>query len=347
VPNQATRTASIPTGTLGNPGGPSHTVVAVQFVLAGIVWGSSFLFMKVALEGISPGQVAWSRLLLGGLTLGLFVALRRDRLPRSLRIWGHMTVLAVSFCVVPFLLFSWAQQHVASGLASIYNATTPIMTADRACLLFRVERLKREQLAGILPGIYAFVVIIAPWQGLDLSQGLVAQFAILGATACYGFSFAYMRRFVSNTGMSALDFSFLNIGIAAAIMLVLTPVVALAPVALNPWIVGSVLLLGCLGTGAAYIWNQNTVRAWGPTRASTVTYITPVVGVALGALILGERLSWNEPVGALVVFLGILLAQDRLRLSHRRNDEGADAASAPAPPVAVVSPAAARPAGRA
>ena len=289
----------------------------VQFVLTGIIWGSSFLFMKVALEGISPAQVAWSRLLLGALTLGLFVALRRDPLPRSLRLWGHMTVLAVSFCVVPFLLFSWAQQHVTSGLASIYNATTPIMTAVMAGLLFRVERLKLVQIAGILVGILGVMVIIAPWQGLDFNQSLIAQFAILGATACYGFSLAYMRKFVSHSGMSALVFSFLNIGIAAAIMLVLTPVIALTPVALDPWIIGSVVLLGCLGTGVAYIWNQNALRAWGPTRASTVTYITPVVGVALGIAVLGEHVSWNEPVGAIVVFLGILLAQDRLRLRRR------------------------------
>lgn len=291
--------------------------IAVQFVLTGIIWGSSFLFMKVALEGLSPAQVAWSRLILGALTLGLFVALRRDTLPRSIAIWGHMTVLAVSFCVVPFLLFSWAQQYVTSGLASIYNATTPIMTALMAGLLFRVERLKLVQIAGILVGILGVMVIIAPWQGLDLNQSLIAQFAILGATACYGFSLAYMRRFVANSGMSALVFSFLNIGIAAAIMAALTPAIALTPVALDPWIIGSVLLLGCLGTGVAYIWNQNTLRAWGPTRASTVTYITPVVGVALGILVLGEHISWNEPVGAIVVFLGILLAQDRLRLRRR------------------------------
>ncbi|MDY0909205.1 DMT family transporter [Microbacterium sp. CFBP9034] len=305
--------------------------IAVQFTLAGVVWGSSFLFMKVALEGISPAQVAWSRLVLGALALGLFVLLRREALPRQLRIWGHMTVLAVSFCVVPFLLFSWAQQHVTSGLASIYNATTPIMTAIMAALLFRVEKLKGLQMAGIGLGIVGVVVIIAPWAGLDLSQSLIAQLAILGATACYGFSLAYMRKFVSNTGMSALMFSFLNIGIGAAIMVLLTPVLVLTPVRLDPWIVVSVVLLGCLGTGVAYIWNQNTVRAWGPTRASTVTYITPLVGVLLGTLILGERLSWNEPVGAVIVFLGILLAQDRLR-RRRRNDEGADAAASTPPP---------------
>lgn len=274
--------------------------------------------MKVALTGISPAQVAWSRLILGGLTLGLFVALRRDPLPRRPKVWLHMTVLAISFCVVPFLLFSWAQQHVTSGLASIYNATTPIMTAVMAWLVFRVEKLKPAQITGIIVGILGVMVIIAPWQGLDLSQSLVAQFAILGATACYGFSLAYMRRFVSQTGMSALVFSFLNIGLAAAIMAVLTPVLVLQPVTLDPWVVGSVVLLGCLGTGVAYIWNQNTLRAWGPTRASTVTYITPIVGVILGIVILQEHISWNEPVGALIVFAGILLAQDRLRALTRR-----------------------------
>lgn len=292
--------------------------IALQFLLTGVIWGSSFLFMKVALEGLSPGQVAWSRLILGAGTLGFFVVLSREALPRRLRVWAHMTVLAVSFCVVPFLLFSWAQQHVTSGLASIYNATTPIMTAVMAGLLLRVEKLKSVQIAGVVVGILGVIVIIAPWRGLDLSQSLLAQFAILGATACYGFSLAYMRRFVSDSGMSALMFSFLNIGLAAVIMALLTPVIALSPVRLDPWIVLSVVLLGCLGTGVAYIWNQNTLRAWGPTRASTVTYITPVVGVALGILLLGEGLSWNEPVGALVVFLGILLAQDRLRGRSRR-----------------------------
>lgn len=299
----------------GPPRGASITVsVTVQFLLCGIVWGSSFLFMKVALEGLAPAQVAWSRLVLGALTLGVFVVARRERLPRSILVWGHMLVLGVSFCVAPFLLFAWAQQHVTSGLGSIYNATTPIMTAIMAGLVFRVEKLRPVQMVGILVGILGVMVIIAPWQGLDLAQSVPAQLAMLGATACYGFSLAYMRRFVSNTGMSALVFSFLNIGLGAVVMIVLTPVIALGPVAFSPTVVAAVIALGCLGTGVAYIWNQNALRAWGPTRASTVTYLTPIVGVALGMIVLGESLSWNEPVGALVVFAGILLAQDRLRL---------------------------------
>ncbi|MFE6995110.1 DMT family transporter [Microbacterium sp. NPDC057659] len=291
--------------------------IVIQFILTGIVWGSSFLFMKVALGGISPAQVAWSRLLLGALALGLFVVLRRYRLPRTRRVWMHLTVVAVTFCVVPFLIFAWAQQHVSSGLSSIYNATTPIMTAIMAWAVMRVERLRPGQIVGILVGIAGVMVIIAPWSGLDASQSIGAQLAILGATACYGFSFAYMRRFLSDSGVSALVFSFLNIGLAAAIMLLLTPVLVLTPVRLDVGIVVAVVLLGFLGTGLAYVWNQNVLRAWGPTRASTVTYITPVVGVTLGVLVLHEQVSWNEPVGALIVFAGILLAQNRLRLGRR------------------------------
>jgi drug/metabolite transporter (DMT)-like permease len=292
---------------------PTARWVSVQFVLAGIVWGSSFLFMKVSLTGISPAQVAWTRILLGALTLGALVLLRREHLSRSLRVWGHLTVLGLTFCVIPFLLFSWAQQHVTSGVASIFNATTPIMTAIMAWLVFRVERLNTLQVLGIGVGIVGAVVIIAPWEGIAFDGSLVAELAILGATASYGFSLAYMRRFASNTGMSALAFTFGYIAMAGVVMALLTPFLVLTPVRLDASIVASLLMLGCLGTGIAYVWSQNTVRAWGPTRASTVTYITPVVGVALGILVLGETITWNEPVGALIIFLGILLAQDRLR----------------------------------
>ena len=292
---------------------PSQTSVAVQFALTGIVWGSSFLFMKVALTGLAPGQVAWGRLVLGALTLGAFMLLRRESLPRRPIIWFHLAVVGIVFCVLPFLLFSWAQQHVTSGLASIYNATTPIMTAVMAWAVFRVESLKPVQITGIVLGIFGVLVIVGPWQGLDLDQSLVAQFAILGATACYGIGLAYMRRFLANSGLSPLSFAFTYIALAATVMLVLTPVVAVGPIEWSPWVIASMLMLGCLGTGVAYIWNQNALRAWGPTRASTVTYITPVVGVVLGMVVLGEPLAWNEPVGALIVFLGILLAQDRLR----------------------------------
>lgn len=291
--------------------------IAVQFTLTGVVWGSSFLFIAIALTGMTPAQVAGGRLLFGAIALGAIVAIRRERLPRSRRVWAHLCVLALTFCVTPFLLFAWAEQHVSSGLASIFNATTPIMTAVMAWAVFRVERLRPGQLVGIAVGIVGVIVIIAPGAVAEAASSTVAQLALLGATACYGFSLAYMRRFLAGTGLSGIAFAFGYIAPAALFMLLLSPFVLVVPMHLTVPVVLSIVTLGVLGTGVAYVWNQNTLSAWGPTRASTVTYITPVVGVVLGVLVLGERISWNEPVGAAVVFVGILLVQQRLRLRRR------------------------------
>jgi drug/metabolite transporter (DMT)-like permease len=297
---------------------PARSVsVALQFVAMGLVWGASFLFMKIALDGVSFYQVAWARLVLGGLTLGIIVLLLRLPLPKEPVVYLHFGVIAVTNCIVPHLAFAWAEQYVSSGLASIYNAVTPIMTAIIATLAFRVEKLNAGQVLGVVVGILGVLVIISPWQHDGFSGDLAGQFACLLAAACYGFSFGYMRRFLTTRPIPGPTFAFLNIGIAGGIMLLLTPVIAWQPVQLTVPIVSSLLALGVLGTGVAYIWNINVLRAWGPTNASTVTYITPVVGVLLGVLVLGERLSFNEPVGAVLVLVGILFTQQRIRLARR------------------------------
>jgi drug/metabolite transporter (DMT)-like permease len=292
--------------------------IALQFVGMGLIWGASFLFMKVALDGVSFYQVAWSRLVLGGLSLGIIVLLMRQRLPRDPIVYAHFLVIAITNCVVPHLAFAWAEQYVSSGLASIYNAVTPITTALMVTLAFRVEKLGRGQVLGVVIGIVGVLVIIGPWRQSGLTGDLAGQLACLLAAVCYGFSFGYVRKFLSHRPIPGPTFAFLNIGVAGAIMLALTPVIAWQPVRLDGWIVTSLLTLGILGTGLAYIWNINVLRAWGPTNASTVTYITPVVGVLLGVLVLGERLSWNEPTGAALVLLGILFTQQRIRLERRR-----------------------------
>jgi drug/metabolite transporter (DMT)-like permease len=306
---------------------PPRLRIALQFLGMGLTWGSSFLFMKVALEGVDFFQVAWARLVLGGATLLIIVLVMRLRFPRERVVWMHFLVIAVTNCIIPHLAFAWAEQYVSSGLASIYNATTPIMTALFATLAFRVEKLTFGQVVGIALGIFGVIVIISPWQYSGLTDGLAGQFACLLAALCYGFSYSYMRRFLSARPIPGPMFAFLNIGVAGAIMLLLTPVIALAPVRLTPWIVASLLALGILGTGLAYIWNINVLRAWGPTAVSTVTYITPVVGVVLGVLILREVFSWNQPVGAVLVLVGILFAQKRIRFGRDKSVAMAQAAS--------------------
>ncbi|WP_020076601.1 DMT family transporter [Cryocola sp. 340MFSha3.1] len=295
--------------------------VALQFVAMGLVWGASFLFMKVALEGVSFGQVAWARLVFGALTLGVIALIMRVRLPREPIVWVHFAVVAVTYCVIPFLLFAWAEQYVSSSLASIYNAVTPITTAILVTAAFRVEKLNRDQVLGVLIGVVGVVVVVGPWAVDALAGSLWGQLACLGAVTCYGFSFGYIRKFISPRAVSATTSAFMNIGLAAVIMILLTPVVAWHPITFSWPVLLSLLALGALGTGVVYIWNMNVLRAWGPTATSGVTYVTPVVGVALGILVLGEHLTWNEPVGAVIVFAGILLTQQRVRLFTRRQAE--------------------------
>ena len=287
----------------------------------GLVWGASFLFMKVALTGVSFGQVAWARLVFGAITLGVIALVMRARLPREPIVWLHFAVVAVTYCVIPFLLFAWAEQYVSSSLASIYNAVTPITTAILATAAFRVEKLNRDQVLGVVIGILGVVVVVGPWAVDALAGSLWGQLTCLGAVTCYGFSFGYIRRFISPRAVSATTSALLNIGIAAVIMILLTPLIAWHPIAFSWPVLLSLLALGALGTGVVYIWNMNVLRAWGPTITSGVTYVTPVVGVALGILVLGEHLTWNEPAGAVIVVAGILLTQQRVRLFTRRQAE--------------------------
>ena len=301
-------------------------LILLQFIGMGLVWGASFMFMKGALAGLSFGQLAWSREILGAVTLGVVMLVMRQRLPRSRVVWLHFVVIALANAVIPHLLFAWAEQYVSSSLGSIYNSLTPIATAIMATLVFHVEKLTGSQVWGVIVGVLGVLVIIGPWQYSALTGSLQGQVACIVAATSYGFAIGYMRKFISPTPLPGITVGFMNVGMSATIMLILTPFLAIGPVKLNPWVVGSVLLLGCLGTGVAYFWSVNVLRAWGPTRQSTVTYVIPVVGVVLGVFVLGDRLSWNEPVGAAIVLLGILLTQGRLR---RRRPTVADVPVSP------------------
>lgn len=295
--------------------------MAVQFVALALVWGASFLFMKVSLEGLSPAQVVLGRLVLGAAALNAIMLLSRRRWPRDPRLWADLAVVAALLCVLPFSLFAWAGQHIPSGLSSIYNATTPIMTMLLVGAVLPGERLGRLATAGVLLGALGVVVLAAPWTYLG-SYGsalpLLAQLACLAATTSYGLAFVVMRLRLGRHGHDTLTLATVQVSIAALAMLGAAPWVAGAPMTLSPAVTMSMLALGGLGTGLAYVWNTAVLRAWGATAASTVTYLTPVVGVALGVLVLSERLRWHEPVGGALVVLGILVSRGLLVRSAAR-----------------------------
>ncbi|MGH3665644.1 MAG: DMT family transporter [Egibacteraceae bacterium] len=281
--------------------------------LLAMIWGSSFLLIKVALGGLSPTQIVLWRLATGAVVLLAIVAGRREPLPRDPRLWAHLAVMGVVANIIPFFLFGWAELRITSGMAGVLNGTTPLFTLLIAAAAVVDEHLSRQRVGGLVLGFAGVVLVAGPWQA-DGTNLLSGQMASLGAAACYGVGFVYSRRFILNRGFRPLALSACQLSIAALLLGLVAPVVARQPVALALPVVASATLLGAAGTGLAYLLAYRLIAEAGPTSASMVTYLIPVVAVVLGIVVLGEPVGWNLFVGTAVVVAGVSLAEGRLRL---------------------------------
>jgi drug/metabolite transporter (DMT)-like permease len=293
----------------------SSTTTTLAYLCLALTWGSSFLLMKVALVEFTPAQVGLGRIIIGAVTLTTLMLVTRRRWPAERWLWGHMAIVSVLLCVVPFLLFAWAETYLPSGIGAILNSTTPIWTAVAMTVIVPGIPLTRGQVAGIALGALGVLLIMGVWQVVTTPEFLTsvpAQVACLGATASYGLAFAWMERFVNRRhAYDAITIASVQLANAAAISLVLAPFIAMTPIVVRPAPTLCLLALGVMGTGVAYVWNTSVIITWGSLAASTVTYVIPLVGVGLGIVVLGERLTWHEPLGALVVLLSVTLVQKR------------------------------------
>jgi drug/metabolite transporter (DMT)-like permease len=284
-----------------------------QYLLLSAIWGTSFLFIKIADRQLSPLQVVLARVALGAATVLVVLLVQRRRLPSGWRTWGHLALLALLSNVVPFALIAYGETHISSVLAGLWNATTPLFTLLFALGMLPEERPTRQRLGGLVLGFAGVVVVLGPWSGLG-GPSLEGSAAVAAASACYGLSFAYLRRYVTvqpDTGVSLVAGQLLC---ATAMIAVVTVLFTSAPAHLGAGPVLSVVALGALGTGIAYVLNYAVVRRAGATIASTVTYVIPLFATVCGVALLEEGLSWNEPLGALIVLLGVALAQGRVRV---------------------------------
>jgi drug/metabolite transporter (DMT)-like permease len=281
-----------------------------RLLVLGLIWGTSFLFIKVALEGLPPLGVALGRSLAGVATMWLLVALRRHPLPPREAL-PHIAVVAIAANVVPFALFSWGELHVSSSVAGVYNATTPLATLLVAIAVLPDERPTPERVAGLLLGVLGVVTVLGPWRGIG-NNTLLGQLACLVASASYGVAFNYVRRYLTPLRLDPVALTAVQLSIATVLLGVMAPFGGGA-VHLTARVVLSVAALGALGTGIAFVLYHGLIRDIGATSASLVTFVVPVVAVALGAGVLGEPLTWNLFVGAVVVVTGVALAEGRLR----------------------------------
>jgi drug/metabolite transporter (DMT)-like permease len=282
------------------------------YLALGLVWGCSFIFIKLGLEFLTPYGVAFVRCALGAITLLIVVKLMKIDLPKEKSTWYKLWIVAMLLNVVPGILFAYAELHVTSVLAGIINATTPLATLIVMLIAFREEKLKAEQVYGLIIGGLGVMVVLGIWQGIGDNQ-LTGVIALLVAVTCYGISFPYSKRNIIPLGLKPEAAATTQLIMAAITLLPFYLYDGISQDNYRPANIFAMLALGILGSGFAYIWNFSIIAAAGSSIASSVTYLTPVVAVFVGWLFLGEVIVWHEPVGALLVILGAAVSQGRFK----------------------------------
>ncbi|MEU6149169.1 DMT family transporter [Actinosynnema sp. NPDC047251] len=272
--------------------------------LLALLWGSVFLWIELALTGLTPVQITVIRCALGTAVLLVLAGFGRQKLPRDQATWGHLVVAALFCNALPFVLFGIGQQTVDSGVAGVLNATTPLWSVLIGLALRTEPRLTPARVGGLVLGFAGVVLIFAPWQRDGLASW--GALALLGAAASYAVAFTYMgRTLVGRAGPMAISAG----QMAAATGLSALGLPLSGPAHPNATALVAVVILGVFGTGFTFVLNYRIIEEEGATSAATVGYLLPVVSVGLGALVLGEPLTPRIVAGMAVVLLGVALTR--------------------------------------
>ncbi|MGW4822042.1 DMT family transporter [Streptomyces sp. NPDC004227] len=282
----------------------------IRFAFLSLVWGFSFLFMKVGTDGFAPFQVTLGRLVFGTAVLAVAMAVKRERLPRGARTWGHLAVAAFFLNALPFSLFAYSELTIPSTLAGICNATSPLWGMALSLVALSEDRPTRLRVAGLGLGFLGVLTVLGAWQGFHgLDAGGTAM-ALL-ASLSYPVGWIYVRRTLAGSTESHLSLTGGQLLLATVQLAIVTPLFTSAPDHLPVMPLLAIAALGALGTGFAMLVQYGLVAEVGPTTAQMVTYFVPVIATAAGVAVLGETLTWSTPVGAVIVLAGAALTQAR------------------------------------
>jgi len=286
----------------------------IMLLILSVVWGGAFFFYKVLDDaGIPPFTIVLGRVGLAALALLPVLLLTGRRLPRSRAAWGAFFLLGALNNLIPFTLIILGEKQIDSGLASVFNATTPVFTALIAQVLLRDEKLTANRIAGIVLGIAGVVLLMGPSSLRGLNPTSLAQLACVGAAVVYGFG-AVAARAVRRLGLDPLV---LSTGQFLASTLVALP---LALALEHPWTLAmpsagtwwALIGIALPGTALAYILYYRIIATAGATNAASVTFLVPVSALLLGTLALGERIAPTTIAGMLVIFAGVALLDGRI-----------------------------------
>jgi drug/metabolite transporter (DMT)-like permease len=289
------------------------------FLLLGFFWGSSYLFIRIGVDaGLAPFTLVALRLAIGFLLLAGVVVVARERLPRDLRTYGQLVILAILGVVIPFSLISWAEQSVASSLAAVINGAVPLLVIVIAAAMLPDEPFTTPRVVGLLVGFVGVAILVGFDPGVLAGTSLLPALALLGSTTSYAAGGVWARRFLQ--GLSPMVTAMFEIGFALVIASILA-------ISLDRGIrlpargdaIFAVIWLGLLGSGLAFLIYFRLLGRWGATRTSLVAYLMPVVGLVLGALVLHETVDARLVLGTALVIAGIGLVNLRFGSMRARS----------------------------
>jgi len=286
-----------------------------RFVLLALLWGGSFTFIKVSLEGLAPAQIVLSRLVLGAAVLLAIAAVRKVALPRGAEVWGHVAGAALFGNVIPFLLLSYGEQGTGAGIAGVLVGSTPLLTLTLAAAALPTERATSRKVVGLVGGFIGVVLLVGPWHS-ELGT-LGGRLACFGAAVSYAIGFVYVRKFLSPRGLAPLSLAASQLVAAAVLQGIVTPFLAWQTPEITGRVAGSILFLGLFSTGLAYVLYFRLIGDAGATTASAVNYLVPVFAVLIGVVLLGEAVTWNLVAGGLVVLVSVAYAENRIKARTR------------------------------
>ncbi|MET7709844.1 DMT family transporter [Micromonospora sp. NPDC005413] len=272
-----------------------------------LLWGSTFLWIELALDALTPVQVTLSRCVLGSATLLVACLASGRRLPRNRGTWGHIAVAALFCNALPFAMFSIGQQTIDSGVAGALNATTPLWSLLIGVVIGTERGLRPARLGGLLLGFTGVVLIFAPWETTGpIGWGALA---IVAAAASYAVGFTYMGRNLVGKGIPTISLSAAQLIAATGLTAVTLPAGGLTSIEIGPKALIAVVILGVVATGATFHLTYRNIAAEGATNTATVGYLLPVVSVALGVIVLDEAFGLRIAIGMVVVLVGVGLTR--------------------------------------
>ncbi len=289
-----------------------------MFGLLSIVWGSSFLWIGIALdEKITPMTLATMRVGLGLLGLLIAVRVKKVELPREPRVWALFIATGVLNTAIPFNLISWAETRIDTGMASVLNGMVPLFTNVFAHFLFHDERMSLRRACGLLCGFGGLLVLSS--KAFDQSgrhTTLPGILAMVGAVGCYAAANCYAKHYLR--GQRPIITATMTLIIAFALMLptlLITQSPVKWPVLTMTWVALS--WLGFLGLSWAYVTYFDLIEQWGPSRVSTSAYLYPFVGMILGIVFRHESPTWRLYVGAVMIVGGLAIVARNATVEKR------------------------------